>query len=382
MNAQTSENLIENFTYTKDELVVNWQDGKQSRLLAMWLRDHCQMPKSRNLTNGQRLLNISDIPENLTIFRVEQQDHGSLAITFAPEQHRSVFTQHWLRANCYCLNAQYDDRSEAAKILWQADSFAGRLPVANYAAYRADNEAKLKSLQAVIDYGFTLLTGVPCEAGEVLNVIRTFGFCRETNYGPLFDVRSVIDPNNLAFTNMGLGCHADNPYRDPVPTVQVLHCLASSTEGGDSVLVDGFKAAAVLRDEYPEDFDLLTRQYLNFRFADVDTELRARVPMIELDDRGKVVKIRYNNRSIDTVRIEPSLMPAFYRSYRHFAGILERPELKIIFKMNPGDLIILDNTRIMHARTGFSAGGKRHLQGAYSDLDGLYSTLLVLKRRQ
>ena len=58
---------------------------------------------------------------------------------------------------------------------------------------------------------------------------------------------------------MGLGSHTDNPYRDPVPTVQLLHCLESSTEGGDSVLVDGFKAATVLRQESKEDFDILTR---------------------------------------------------------------------------------------------------------------------------
>ena len=34
--------------------------------------------------------------------------------------------------------------------------------------------------------------------------------------------------------------------------------------------------------------------------------------------------------------------------------------------------MLLDNTRIMHARTAFSKKGKRHLQGAYTDLDGLY----------
>jgi gamma-butyrobetaine dioxygenase len=33
----------------------------------------------------------------------------------------------------------------------------------------------------------------------------------------------------------------------------------------------------------------------------------------------------------------------------------------------------------MHARTAFSDAGTRHLQGAYSDLDGLYSTLSLLK---
>ncbi len=41
--------------------------------------------------------------------------------------------------------------------------------------------------------------------------------------------------------------------------------------------------------------------------------------------------------------------------------------------------MLFNNTRIMHG-LAYSKGGTRHLQGAYSDLDGLYSTLSVLRR--
>ena len=60
----------------------------------------------------------------------------------------------------------------------------------------------------------------------------------------------------------------------------------------------------------------------------------------------------------------------------------ERDDLKITLKLSEGDLMLLDNTRIMHARTAFSKKGKRHLQGAYTDLDGLYSQLNALENRQ
>ena len=50
--------------------------------------------------------------------------------------------------------------------------------------------------------------------------------------------------------------HTDNPYRDPVPTVQLLHCLAAA-DGGDSGLVDGFAAAGLLRGEDPAAFGVL-----------------------------------------------------------------------------------------------------------------------------
>jgi gamma-butyrobetaine dioxygenase len=41
---------------------------------------------------------------------------------------------------------------------------------------------------------------------------------------------------------------------------------------------------------------------------------------------------------------------------------------------------VFDNTRVLHARTGFTAGGERHLQGCYADLDGAASNLAVLRR--
>jgi len=52
-------------------------------------------------------------------------------------------------------------------------------------------------------------------------------------------------------------------------------------------------------------------------------------------------------------------------------------------RLAPGDCLIFDNTRVLHARTAFgvAAGSPgRHLQGCYADLDGLASTLAVLSR--
>ena len=76
---------------------------------------------------------------------------------------------------------------------------------------------------------------------------RAFGYVRETNYGRWFEVRAEVNPNNLAYTNLGLQAHTDNPYRDPVPTLQLLACLENTVEGGDSIVVDGFRAAQRLR---------------------------------------------------------------------------------------------------------------------------------------
>jgi gamma-butyrobetaine dioxygenase len=371
-------NRIRHFSHDSEELTIVWEDASQSQLQAIWLRDHCQMPASRNPDNGQRLLNITDIPQGPCIDRVSLED-GRLVIEFRPDGHRSEFDPDWLYENCYSLNQQHDDRSEINKILWSGDSFQQGLPRYAYDVFCAQRGSRRAALQAVSDYGFVLLDAVPCEDGQVLKVIEQFGYVRETNYGPFFEVRTKVEPNNLAYTNLGLGCHLDNPYRDPVPGLQLLHCLESSTAGGESILQDGFMAARILRDEDPQHFAMLSQHWINFRFRDDAADLRSRVPFIETNDLGAVIKVRFNNRSIDTINLPPAVIRPFYAAYRHYAEILEREELQTVFKLQPGELMLFDNTRILHARKAYSAAGSRHLQGAYSDLDGLYSSLRTLE---
>lgn len=372
---------IREFAFNSGELEIYWDDASHSRLQAIWLRDHCRMPSSRDPQSGQRLLNITDIPADTGIRRASLEG-DRLVVEFNPDGHRSEFAVDWLYRNCYCLNSHYDDRSEAHKILWRGKSFGTALPRQRYADFRDCSRNKLAALRAVRDYGFVLLEAVPCESGRLLEVIREFGFPRETNYGELFEVRARVDANNLAYTNLGLGCHLDNPYRDPVPGLQLLHCLESSAEGGETVLQDGFMAARILREESPQNFATLSRTWINFRFRDATTDLRSRVPMIEVNDLDEVVKLRYNNRSIDTLKLPPERLQQFYPAYRHLAEILERPELQLQFRLQAGELLLFDNTRVLHARKAYSAAGTRHLQGAYSDLDGLYSCLNLLESEQ
>ncbi len=103
---------------------------------------------------------------------------------------------------------------------------------------------------------------------------------------------------------------------------------------------------------------------------------------------------------------------AAYAAYRTWASLAGRPEFLLTLRLAPGDCLVFDNTRVLHARTAFapsaavpgssppgnpSADGtaaddapggipaeetarERHLQGCYADIDGLLSTLAVLRR--
>ena len=120
--------------------------------------------------------------------------------------------------------------------------------------------------------------------------------------------------------------------------------------------------------------------------------------------------MRLNDRAIRPLRGVPARQAeAAYAAYRAWENVVARPEFRLTLRLAPGDCLIFDNTRILHARTAFdapapaatapaaapvatttaapsapsapSAAGERHLQGCYADIDGLLSTLAVLDRR-
>jgi gamma-butyrobetaine dioxygenase len=310
-------------------------------------------------------------------------------VTFGPDGHAGVFSRTWLARQSA---PAFDERTEDAKRLWTAGDLAAGPPAWAWSAYLAAETDRRDCLATVLRDGIAILTGVPCEPGSVIAVAASMGYVRETNYGRLFDVRVTATPSNLAFTGLAIAPHTDNPYRDPVPTVQLLHCLDSGVAGGDSGAVDGFLAASILRREDPVAFDLLARTPVTFAYRDASTELTATRPMIGLDPAGRIREIRFNNRSMQPWRppgrageagLDPRLADstAFYAAYRDFAAILARPELLVTFRLAPGECLVFDNTRVLHARTAFAATGSRHLQGCYADLDGVSSTVAVLGRR-
>ncbi|MFE7190814.1 phosphonate degradation HD-domain oxygenase [Kitasatospora sp. NPDC057541] len=339
-----------------------------------WLRDNCPCAECRDPRSGQKLFQITDLPDGLTIAARAELD-GHLEVLWS-DGHRSRHPLAWL-----AREADGDGRTEADKRLWEAADFAAGIPEAQWSAYLADPAEQAAVLAAVRRSGFAVLRGVPVRERQVLAVAESFGHVRVTNYGELFDVRVEPDPNNLAFTSAAITPHTDNPYRDPVPTLQLLHCLENSATGGDSGLVDGFRAAALLRAEAPEHFAVLTRTLVPFVFRDRAAELRADRPLIDVDPLGRIREVRFNNRSIATLRGSAAELDAFYAAYRAFAAITLRPELQLEFRLDPGDCLVFDNTRLMHARTAFAQDGRRHLQGCYADLDSLASTLAVLHRR-
>jgi gamma-butyrobetaine dioxygenase len=351
-------------------LRVAWDDGHESRFHAIWLRDNCRCPECRH-ESGQRLLDTRAIPDGVALASA-QAENGAVRATFS-DGHTGTWKGSWLREHCYC---DTEERTAKRRRLWDAE-IQQDLPARRYLDVAAGGPALRAWLAEVDELGFAILTGGPTEPETVTRTAELFGYVRETNYGRLFDVRSVVNPTNLAYTGLGLGVHTDNPYREPTPTLQLLHCLSSSAGGGENTLVDAFRVAADLPREH---FELLASNPICFRYADEEAELEAETSVISADARGDVQAVHYNTRSCAPFRLPEELVEPYYAAYQGFGRMLEEEKYRIRFKLEPGDLFIVDNLRVLHGRTGYSEAGERHLQGCYADRDGLRSRLAVLSR--
>ena len=354
-----------------------------TRFHAIWLRDNALDPATRDPGNGQRLITLNDLPDDLSLTAVEVKGED-LHVTFAPEAKTVTFPLAWLRAHAYDKTTNRDaGRLPPAVTCWDA-ALSEQIPSAILPAMQTDSAALQHWLAQIRSYGFAKVKGMRGAPEELFEIVALFGYVRETNYGRHFEVRTEVNPVNLAYTGLGLQAHTDNPYRDPVPTVQVLACLENSAQGGENMVVDGFAAARRLQDEDPDGFALLSGYPARFAYTGSEgVALHAARPLIELSPDGALQAIRFNARSAAPIVDVPfDEMAGYYSAYRKLSRIIDDPAMQVVFKLTPGEAFVVDNTRVLHARKGYSGEGSRWLQGCYADRDGLLSTLTALEAAQ
>ena len=358
-----------------NELSIELGDGNRFPIHPLWLRERCRDAKSLDLRTGQRLQDPSDLDLQLGLTAVAEVEPGRYRIRFT-DGHEGDFLAREILAEAALPPGDHD--CPVAR-LW--DGTLTDMPRAAWTDTPTD-EVKVAWLASFLELGFIIFTGVPTESKTVLEVGSVFGFVRDTNFGAYFDVRSVPDANDLAYTSIFLDPHTDNPYRSPVPGVQLLHCLVNETSGGLSTLVDGYAAAEALRVQDSDAFGILARTPVRFRFRDTDTELVRSAPLIELDGALNVEAVNFSPRLDYVPLLRPQELAAYFRARQAFDQLLRSPRFEIRFLLEPGDLMMMDNRRLLHGRTAFDPReGLRHLQGCYIDLDGPRSLYRVLQRR-
>jgi Taurine catabolism dioxygenase TauD, TfdA family/Gamma-butyrobetaine hydroxylase-like, N-terminal len=362
-----------------ETLTIVWADGAVSEFASLWLRDN--RAEDRDAHSGQRLVDIADLPERPRI-RSAVRQRGTVRIEWQDESRAAAFDLQWLAAHAIGRSRCPPER-QPRRWLEGATLDANRdFAWASVAAARASPAVRLGWLTRLLQDGLAFLSDVPATKGAILEVMPLVGRVLDTNYGYTFDVRSVPQPDNLAYSDLGLGLHTDNPYREPVPGFQALHALVPSSEGGESLFADGYALAEQLRASAPHAFALLSATAVPFHYRSQDADLYAERPLIQLSTAGEVAAVHYNSRSVAPLNIAAGDAPGFYGAYRRFARLLREPRFQLRTRLGSGTLVVFDNQRILHGRTAFSSARyPRHLRGCYLARDSVYSEAALLRRR-
>jgi gamma-butyrobetaine dioxygenase len=355
-------------------LMVLFPDAPPFAIHPLWLRERCCDAASLDPLTEQRLYNPADLDPAAAVAAIIETDAGGYEVTFQ-DGATGCFTASEIRTEL----AASSDTILPTPAPWNVSTTP--LHAIDWRTC-TDKSVQAAALRAFLLHGYVILNDVPSRPGAVLEVARCFGIPRETNFGMLFDVRSVPDANDLAYTSLPLDPHTDNPYRAPVPGIQLLHCLTNRTLGGLSTLVDGLAVAEALRLEAPPLFEILSVTKTRFRYVDAESELVTSAPLIELDEAGRFSAIHYSPRLDFVPLLSPQTLQRYYEARRVLNRMLKSEKFERRFRLDDGDLMMFDNRRLLHGRTGFDpTTGLRHLQGCYIDADGPRSRYRVLRRR-
>jgi len=348
--------------------------GAVARLHPLWLRERTVDAESFDPVNHQRLFEPPELTPNARVAGASREGADDLAVTFDDGTTARLSLTALVRE----LGWAPDAEAPPAPVTWDAAN-APR-PEATWADL--DDPAVLRELLAGFHrYGFCVVRGTPTAPGSLQTIAQRFGFIRDTNFGPLFDVVTKPKPVDLAYTGRHLSAHTDNPYRQPIPGIQLLHCLENGVAGGLSTLVDGFAVARQIAAEAPESFAALTRVPVRFRYESGAAIMQSHGPLIECDDEGLIRRVRFSTRVDYVPARDTTELTLYYHGRRRFYELANDPAFQIRQTFVPGMLVMMDNHRVLHGRTAFDHGaGRRHLQGCYIDHDGPDSLYRVLMR--
>ncbi|WP_264211133.1 trimethyllysine dioxygenase [Leisingera thetidis] len=367
---------IETVQVAGAHLEVSWTgNGQLSRYPAVWLRDHCHAARSMNRSSHQRSVDTFSIPETLAPAAV-RMDAETVFVTWPDEAEESVYPVSFLQDMAE-PGLWTEDRP---KSLWMAADIEETLPEVPHAAVmKEDGDGLAEWLEQVDRHGFALVTGVPATPEATEEMLKRVGYIRQTIFGGFWDFTANKAFADTAYSTVEIGPHTDGTYAIDSPGYQAFHCLEFDGTGGESIFVDAFKVAEVIREQDPEAFEVLASVPVPAQYKGDGVHLMAENPVIGLDRDGGLRKITYNNYDRAPFRLEDSRQAAFYRSLGLFNRLINDPAYQLRFGLRPGTVVLFDNWRVLHAREAYE--GHRRLCGAYHNKEDVLSKLRLLRNR-
>lgn len=415
-------------------------NGFTSNISHVVLRDMCTCPRCVDPSTRQKLFSTVEIPHDIVAYEAPNHDPRMLQLRWRNDI-SGFDDQHVTSIPVSEIESLKIPKSNAllnslpSVRTWNSQIFRAEVKDVDYDAYVSDDAILYEALQQLRTYGLIFLKGVPDSEKSVSIAAERIGPIKNTFYGFTWDVRSIPLAKNVAYTSQDLDFHMDLLYMKQPPHLQFLHCIRSSSAGGVSVFTDSYRAVSKLLKYHQDDFKALCDLPVYFHYNHPKshyyhqsrTVIEMQPRYLHSEGRGSFAK--YSRKSelasisskpesstmkeidfgdIDAVSWAPPFQAPFSHRFtsREFAeeslsnlnkevhrwhkaatlfnSLIHQSEGIYKRMMKPGECVIFDNRRVLHARTAFEVGdmGKeRWLRGTYLDKDPYMSKLKVLQTK-
>jgi len=379
----TAAMAIASVLLASDQVSLTWSDGLQQSIHAACLRYSPGFPGGERPAGAQGRFPAG--PPELAPRQATLGAGGELQIEWHPGGIRSTHAAEWLRERR--KRSQLVGQQAPGQVTWDARTIRD-LPQPAYDSLQRDEAARLELFEQVLNWGVTRIRDVPPQPGIVETVASWFGQVQANPYADDLTrpvIASIrVDPATPVATRQShfLGPHTDTCWRQTLIGLLLMHCLKAHPQGGRSMLVDGFTVASRLRAESPEAFELLSTVPIGFgAVVGEQDDWRAQGRVISVSADGVVEGIRYNGNSIDQLDLPGELIEPMYTALQRFESILYDRDLWWRPLLAPGDLLVIDNHRVLHGREAFdAASGERHLQCCNVERDDFHNRYRRLAR--
>jgi alpha-ketoglutarate-dependent taurine dioxygenase len=336
------------------------------------LRNGCRCEQCINPSDRQRNYNWADIPTDIQIESHDVDADGIFSIKWLNDV--PGFTKHVSRYSKQDVLNAVDFYSRHGQTVhsrpvrpWDKSNYHLENSTIGYDSFMQNPRFLATALHLLSTYGLVFISDVPKDEYSVKKLAERVGPLRNTFYGPTWDVRSVLDAKNVAYTSRNLGLHMDLLYMAEPPGLQLLHCMENTCEGGLSRFVDTFKVLDVLVSECgPEFMHQLSRLRIAYEYSNDGAYYYDSKPVVSyhawpnLKTKFRGARNPALLSNVQRVYWSPPFAAPHTRwqqedvpglqAAKLFADMLEVPGMALTTKFSPGTCAIFDNLRVLHAR--------------------------------
>ena len=349
--------MIKKIEVLNYNLHVYFNNDKLEIYPNIWLRDHAKDEDNWDNRSNQRKTFTANLDFKLKIKNAEIIENGKYIKVFWPDLQKPITYSYE-----FLFNNTLNNKKKINYLkLWKKNELNDQIFI-DFETIQS-NEGFKKFLKLLYQYGFAVVKNCKKEMSSVENIAKKIGYVRNSIFGGLWSFESNEDRADSSYTQEELRPHTDAIYSNDAPGLQLLLCCDYKAKGGDSIMVDGFKIADVIKKENKELFEVLSKINVKGNYMGDGVFLEAERPIFNLNSQNEIFQVSFNNYDRAPFRIENDLTIKFYEAIKKFDLIANSAEYQWKHVLKPGELLIFNNWRILHGRSSFV--GTRKISGCY-----------------